>query len=76
MPRTDLFSCCQSALVGAVAGVDVAVAEGVPVPLGVAEVVGVGGAESPAEHAANPPSAPTTTARLLSLDGADVTVPR
>ena len=69
MPRTDLLSCCQSAFVGAVAGVDVAVAEGVPVPLAVAlaEVVGVGGAESSAEQAASPPSAPTTTARLLSL---------
>ena len=76
MPRIDLLSCRQSALVGAVAGVDVAVAEGVPVPLVTGEVVAVGGAESPAEHAASPPSAPTTTARLLSLWGTDVTDPR
>jgi len=50
-------------LVGAVAEVDEAVAEGVPVAL--AEVVGAGGAESSAEQAASPPSAPTTRARLL-----------
>ena len=67
MPRTDLLSCCQSAFGGAVAGVDVAVAEAAPARLGVDVGVGVGGAESPAEHAASPPSAPTTTARLLSL---------
>ena len=67
MPRTDLLSCCQSALVGAVAEVDVAVAEGVPVALAVAlaEVVGAGGVESSAEQAASPPSAPATRARLL-----------
>jgi hypothetical protein len=54
-------------LVGADAGVDVAVTVGVPVEpvVALAEVVGAGGAESSAEQAASPPSAPATRARLL-----------